>query len=83
MNFFIPEFPFGRPGTRISLLRSAMGPINWRSCRLPLQRDASVAQLDRALASEAKGCGFDPRRMHSGIATRWKFGRLPLRENHP
>ena len=26
------------------------------------QRQAFVAQLDRALASEAKGCGFDPRR---------------------
>ena len=25
--------------------------------------DALVAQLDRALASEAKGCGFDPRRV--------------------
>ena len=25
---------------------------------------ALVAQLDRALASEAKGCGFDPRRAH-------------------
>ena len=26
---------------------------------------APVAQLDRALASGAKGCGFDPRRAHS------------------
>ena len=25
---------------------------------------APVAQLDRALASGAKGCGFDPRRAH-------------------
>ena len=25
---------------------------------------ARVAQLDRALASEAEGCGFDPRRAH-------------------
>ena len=25
---------------------------------------ARVAQLDRALASEARGCGFDPRRAY-------------------
>jgi hypothetical protein len=31
------------------------------------EKNASVAQLDRALASEAKGCGFDPRRMHFNL----------------
>lgn len=27
-------------------------------------RKAFVAQLDSALASEAEGCGFEPRRAH-------------------
>ena len=31
---------------------------------LKKRNKAPVAQLDRALASEAKGCGFDPRRAH-------------------
>ena len=30
---------------------------------LPTPEIAFVAQLDRASASEAEGCGFDPRRM--------------------
>ena len=38
--------------------------------RVPRRRftqlqNAAVAQLDRALVSEAEGCGFDPRRLHS------------------
>ena len=32
---------------------------------------APVAQLDRALASGAKGCGFDPRRAHSAGNAIW------------
>ena len=47
-----------------SLLRRIIGGLDWPSCGRP-RGDASVAQLDRALASEAKGCGFDPRRMHA------------------
>ena len=35
-----------------------------RSARYSRKPAAPVAQLDRALASEAKGCGFDPRRAH-------------------
>ena len=30
----------------------------------PRKRKATVAQLDRALASEAEGCGFEPRQSH-------------------
>jgi hypothetical protein len=32
---------------------------------------ALVAQLDRALASGAKGCGFDPRRAHV-VSDKWR-----------
>ena len=32
-------------------------------------RPARVAQLDRASASEAEGCGFDPRRAHQLFST--------------
>ena len=32
--------------------------------------NAAVAQLDRALVSEAEGCGFDPRRLHHKIHKR-------------
>src|SRR5207248_7781111 len=35
---------------------------------------APVAQLDRALASGAKGCGFDPRRAH-GLGSRRRAAR--------
>ncbi len=48
---------------RKSVLKSACHPtlqllyVNFLHCAL-------VAQLDRALASEAKGCGFESRRAH-------------------
>ncbi len=35
-----------------------------RASKIRSRTHALVAQLDRALASEAKGCGFDPRRVH-------------------
>src|SRR5437764_2859283 len=41
---------------------------------------APVAQLDRALASGAKGCGFDPRRAHGFVG---QALRLPGAERQP
>src|SRR6266487_6544534 len=40
---------------------------NQRDLWLILVLIAPVAQLDRALASGAKGCGFDPRRAHGFV----------------
>ncbi len=51
----------GRP---ISGCKGA-GDASKMTLRFGKQNAALVAQLDRALASEAKGCGFDPRRVHS------------------
>ena len=34
-------------------------------------QNAAVAQLDRALVSEAEGCGFDPRRLHLNFFSAW------------
>src|SRR5450432_1027517 len=45
-------FPTGKDLPRPAFSRSSCTP-----------EIASVAQLDRASASEAEGCGFDPRRM--------------------
>jgi hypothetical protein len=36
---------------------------------------ARVAQLDRASASEAEGCGFDSRRAHHSTTRRHAVGR--------
>tara|TARA_B100000029_G_C17196044_1_gene822533 strand:+ start:130 stop:498 length:369 start_codon:yes stop_codon:yes gene_type:complete len=45
------------------------------------QRQARVAQLDRALASEARGCGFDPRRAyHSSLPKSPHFPMLAFNE---
>src|SRR6266567_9637737 len=53
------------PGLRISA-RECVEIIceNLRNLWLIPVLIAPVAQLDRALASGAKGCGFDPRRAH-------------------
>ena len=48
--------------------REPLGPTEiicenlWNLWLIPVLHRAPVAQLDRALASGAKGCGFDPRR---------------------
>ena len=39
-----------------------MSPSSGASHKISIARDAPVAQLDRALASGARGYGFDPRR---------------------
>ena len=46
-------------------LRRILGILSLPSEFEWIEQEAPVAQLDRALASEAKGCGFDPRRVQS------------------
>src|ERR1043166_3164833 len=53
----------GAPILTLQKKRTALGSTT----RFP--SSAPVAQLDRALASGAKGCGFDPRRVHTTRAS--------------
>src|SRR6266446_6569196 len=46
-------------------------------------RLAPVAQLDRALASGAKGCGFDPRRAQFRGSEKWQRGEETKSSSKP
>ena len=51
-----------RHGVQAEVFASTDRELRRRFAQL---QNAAVAQLDRALVSEAEGCGFDPRRLHS------------------
>ena len=44
---------------------------------MPPQSGVPVAQLDRALPSEGKGCGFNSRRAYQFFAAFWRQGTAP------